>query len=168
MRSVIPTLFMCLLALAPVSCGSRSDARPEDVTVGNTVPDFSLKTLDGTTVSKSSLQGDVVVLNFWATWCASCMSEIPDLKEVAANSKVRVVGIALDEGGSEAVKLFVAAHGINYTVLLGDQEIFQQFNGVGIPYTIVLDRSQHIVRIYRGPTTREALEQVLKTIDSST
>jgi thiol-disulfide isomerase/thioredoxin len=148
--------------------GGGSEIRPEDVVVGNTVPDFSLKSLDGKTFNKSSLKGDVVVLNFWATWCQPCMSEIPELKEFAANSKVKVIGVALDETGWDTIKPFVESHGINYTVLLGDQDIFQQFNGVGIPYTLVLDRSQRIVKIYRGPATREALEEDLGRIEPDT
>ena len=75
-----------------------------------------------------------------------------------------MVGIALDENGLETVKPFVDAHKINYTVAVGTQDLFQQFNGVGIPYTLVLDPSQRIVKIYRGPTNRESLEADLKTI----
>ena len=110
----------------------------------------------------------VVVLNFWATWCQPCMSEIPELKQVAASSKAKVIGIALDQDGVKTIKPFVASNNINYTVLVGDEEVFQRFNGVGIPYTLVLDPSQRIVKIYRGPTTKQALEQDLKAISQGT
>ena len=156
-----------LLVVVLQGCGSAQSINPEDVVVGNTIPDFSLESLEGKTVDKASLKGEVVVLNFWASWCTPCMTEIPELKEVAANSKAKVVGIALDENGLETVKPFVEAHKINYTVAVGTQELFQQFNGVGIPYTLVLDPSQRIVKIYRGPTDRESLEADLKTINDS-
>lgn len=146
------------------ACGSAPATKPEDVVVGNTIPDFSLKSLEGKTIDKNSLTGEVVVLNFWASWCTPCMAEIPELKELAANSKAKVVGIALDEMGLETIKPFVETHKINYMVLVGDQDLFQQFNGVGIPYTLVLDRTQRIVKIYRGPTDRASLEADLKTI----
>jgi thiol-disulfide isomerase/thioredoxin len=148
-------------------CESAQAVNPGDVVVGNTIPDFSLTSLEGKTVNKDSLKGEVVVLNFWASWCTPCMSEIPELIELAANSKAKVVGIALDETGLETVKPFAEAHKINYTVAVGTQELFQQFNGVGIPYTLVLDPSQRIVKIYRGPTDRESLEADLKTINNS-
>lgn len=168
MRPLIRGLMIGLFLSSLMACGSESSVKPEDVVVGKTVPNFSLNSLDGKTLSKSSLKGDVVVLNFWATWCKPCLSEIPELKKIAANSKAKVVGIALDETGWDTVKPFVESQGINYTVLLGDQDIFQQFNGVGIPYTLVLDRSQRIVKIYRGPATGDALEEDLRRIEQGT
>jgi len=161
---VISVIFFSVVIAT--GCGSARAVNPEDVVVGKTIPDFSVTSLDGKTINKDSLKGEAVVLNFWASWCTPCMSEIPELKDLAANSKanVKVVGIALDENGLETVKPFVDAHKINYTVGIGNQDLFQQFNGVGIPYTLVLDPSQRIVKIYRGPTNRESLEADLKTI----
>ena len=161
-----PKTLLCFIALlAAIACSSGGDVNPENVVVGNNAPDFALKSLDGTLVKGEALKGNVVVLNFWATWCQPCMSEIPELKEFAAKSRAKVIGIALDQEGRQAVEPFVAQHQINYTVLLGDESIFQRFNGLGIPYTLVLDPSQRIVKIYRGPTTKESLESDLKQIE---
>lgn len=160
----LPIIFgLFVLTILLVNCAD-SERDPATVVVGSETPSFSLTSLDGSTVKSTALKGDVVVLNFWATWCQPCMSEIPDLKQLAANSKVRVIGIALDQDGVKAVQPFVTSHQINYTVLVGNEEVFQRFNGLGIPYTLVLDPSQRIVKIYRGPTTREALEQDLAAI----
>jgi len=166
MGKLIALSLMLLSVVILQGCSSAQAIKPEDVVVGNTIPEFSVKSLEGKTIDKASLKGQTVVLNFWASWCTPCMSEIPELKELAANSKAKVVGIALDENGLETVKPFVDAHQINYTVAVGTQDMFQQFNGVGIPYTLVLDPSQHIVKIYRGPTNRESLEADLKTIQA--
>jgi len=166
MGKLIALSLMLLSVVVLQGCGSAQAIKPEDVVVGNTIPEFSVKSLEGKTIDKASLKGQTVVLNFWASWCTPCMSEIPELKELAANSKAKVVGIALDENGLETVKPFVDKHQINYTVAVGTQDMFQQFNGVGIPYTLVLDPSQHIVKIYRGPTNRESLEADLKTIQA--
>jgi thiol-disulfide isomerase/thioredoxin len=156
--------FLCTLLIGTIS-GCVVDSSPGNVVVGNRAPDFTLTSLEGATVDSDSLKGRMVVLNFWATWCQPCMSEIPELKEFAASSRVRVVGIALDEGGLQAVKPFAESHRINYTVLLGDENLFQRFNGLGIPYTLVLDQSQRIVKIYRGPITKASLEEDLKIIE---
>jgi thiol-disulfide isomerase/thioredoxin len=166
MRHLTLKLF-CALVLFVTACSSNSE-EPQTVVVGNNAPDFALTSLDGTVVKGESLKGQIVVLNFWATWCQPCMSEIPELKEFAANSRAKVLGIALDTEGRAAVEPFVAQHKINYTVLLGDNDTFERFNGLGIPYTLVLDQSQRIVRIYRGPTTRASLEADLKGIAGGT
>ena len=79
-----------------------------------------------------------------------------------------VVGIALDEEGELAVKPFVEAHGMEYTILFGDQEIFQRMGGFSIPYTLVVDGEQRVVNIYRGPATREDIEEDLKRIEQAT
>jgi len=165
MRTLLTIAAICISAAALSGCAGAPDVKPEDVVVGNTIPDFSLKSLDGANVSKASLKGEPVVLNFFASWCTNCRAEIPELKLVAAGAKAKVVGIALDETGIETVKPFVESQGINYPVLIGDQETFQQFNGVAIPYTIVLDGSQRIVKIYRGHAAREELEAALRLIE---
>ena len=150
---------ICLFLGILSGCGAQNK-----VEVGEQAPSFRLKSLDGAWVESDSFSGNAVILNFWATWCTPCMTEIPELKKVAANSEVEVVGIALDQGGVERVKRFVEREGINYTVLLGDQEVFQHFNGYGIPYTLVLDRDHKIAKVYRGAVTREMLQRDLRTI----
>lgn len=169
MKSLVAKMSCCLfvLVLSFTGCGT-SEPDPTSVVVGSQAPSFSLTSLDGTTVKSSGLKGNVVVLNFWATWCQPCMSEIPELKQLAATSKAKVIGIALDQDGVKTIKPFVASNNINYTVLVGDEEVFQRFNGIGIPYTLVLDPSLRIVKIYRGPTTKEALEKDLKAIGQVT
>jgi thiol-disulfide isomerase/thioredoxin len=168
MRSLLLKMGVGLSALLLVSCQGTGD-EGGSVEIGQRAPGFSLKALDGSTVASRSLAGNVVVLNFWATWCAPCVKEIPDLQQVAASSGAKVVGIALDEDGARSVKPFVEQHGLNrtanYTVLLGDQKLFDRFNGMGIPYTLLLDREQRVVKVYRGPTTREVLEQDVKEIN---
>ncbi|MCP4657114.1 MAG: TlpA family protein disulfide reductase [bacterium] len=150
-----------LLALLGGGCGGV--AAP--LRVGQQAPEFSLPTLDGGELSSSSLLGgEPIILNFWATWCQPCLKEIPELKEMAANPEVRVVGIALDEEGVRAVKPFVEHHGLDYTMVLGNQEVFQRFSGFSIPFTLVLDPSWKIVNIHRGPASCEELEADLALI----
>lgn len=165
MKSIL-RLSLCFVVLCLSGCGEAED--PAGVVVGNRAPAFTLEARDGTTIQSSSLKGEIVVINFWATYCQPCRSEIPELNQVAASAKAKVVGIALDQGGPEVIKAFErdANLKLNYTVLFGDEEVFQRFNGVGIPYTLVLDRSQRIVKIYRGPTDRKSLEQDLANIES--
>lgn len=167
MRTRAVKLLLCAALALAAACGVAEEGGPEDVAVGNVAPTFTLTALDGAKVRSASLKGQPVVLNFWATWCQNCRREIPELKNLASDPKVKVVGIALDEQEPEAVKPFVADHGINYTVLLGDEQTFQRFGGVNIPYTLVLDASGRIAKIYRGVATKEELENDLRAIASA-
>ena len=107
-----------------------------------------------------------MVLNFWATWCRPCVKEIPTLNAIAGRSSARVVTIAIDDGGASVVEPFVERHGIDYTVLLGDREVFQRFNGWAIPYTLVLDSSLRIVSFRRGYVSLRSLERDLRRAGS--
>jgi len=165
MKSVCLKVCVCLLALLLLSCSDTPD--PESVVVGSRSPEFELTSLDGNTVTSTSLKGEIVVLNFWATYCQPCRAEIPELNSFAASSGAKVIGITLDPEGAPAVRRYEKEQNfqLNYTVVLGDEEIFTRFNGVGIPYTLVLDRAQHIVSIYRHPVDKETLERDLRKIN---
>jgi thiol-disulfide isomerase/thioredoxin len=161
-------LCACLFGLLLFGCGGGG-GEPAEVAVGNHAPDFTLESMDGSTVKSGSLKGEVVVLNFWATYCQPCRNEIPELNEFAASSGAKVVGIALDSDGAATVRQYERETNLklNYTVLLGNEDVFQRFNGVGIPYTLVLDKSQRIVSIHRGPVSKAMLEEDLSKIGQS-
>jgi hypothetical protein len=75
-----------------------------------------------------------------------------------------VIGIALDDEGWKVVKPFLERHRLTYRVALGDESLFQRFDGSSIPYTLVLDRSQRVVKVYRKPVTSEMLETDIRSI----
>ncbi|HCV26208.1 MAG: hypothetical protein CME13_10230 [Gemmatimonadetes bacterium] len=159
MKSAGHTSLLCLLLAMTMGCSA-----PDVANRGEVAPGFKLESLDGTWVSSDSFEGNALVLNFWATYCAPCLREIPELKKLAVESTAQIVGIALDKSGAKAVGPFVERHGIEYTILLGNDEVFQSFDGFGIPHTVVLDASFRVVKMYRGPVTREALEEDLQSI----
>ena len=168
MRSARLKLLSCLLAVLLAGCGDAGE--PPLVEVGAAAPEFALKALDGSTFESDSLKGDVVVLNFWATYCQPCRGEIPELNQVAAKAGAKVVGIALDAGDAKAVQQFEREMNFkfNYPVLFGDEDVFRRYNGVGIPYTLIIDRSQRVAKIYRGPVNCETLERDLAAVKAST
>lgn len=163
MRRRTPSGLLAVLIAAQVvvliaGCGGGG---PATVSIGEPAPSFELEALDGTTVASADFAGRPLLINFWATWCQPCLKEIPLLNEVAAERRVEVVAIALDEGGAATVAPFVARHGLRYPVLLGGQRVFERFGGFGIPYTLVLDAGHRVVAIHEGLTGREELERDL-------
>ncbi len=142
-------------------CGSPSDLPP--VAVGAPAPTFELRDLEGTEVASADFSGSPTVINFWATWCAPCRKEKPELAALARAGEVAVVGVALDEKGAETVRPFVDKYQPPYAILLGDKATFQRFGGFSVPYSLLLDSDQKILKIYRGPVTKTRIERDLAT-----
>ena len=108
-------------------------------------PAYTLVTLDGDTIRSADLEGQVVVLNFWATWCGPCRLEMPSLQKLherRAEDGVVVLGLATDVGGEAPVRSFLRERGITYPVGRATLEQRRAFGGIpGIPTTFIVDRA---------------------------
>ena len=137
-----------------------------DGTTLEPAPDFELKSLDGRTVKLSDFHGKVVVLNFWATWCAPCRVETPWLVDFYRQYKeqgLEVVGISMDDGEQEHVSDFVKEMGINYTVLTGNHAVGDAYGGARfLPQTFFIDRDGKIIKHNFGIKNKSDLEDVIK------
>ncbi len=131
-------------------------------------PDFSLADLAGTIRHVREWDGQLVFINFWATWCPPCLREIPtfiELQDRYAAQGLRFIGIAIQD--PEPVAEFVAAAGINYPVLVGQAEaieIAREYgNRVGaLPFTVAVDRGGKIVFARGGELDREQAEEIIR------
>ena len=131
------------------------------------VAPFTARDLDGKTISSDSLRGKVVIVNFWATWCAPCRAEIPDL--VALQDKYRdqlqVIGISQDETGPDVVRQFAAEHRMNYPTVMSTPELEKIFSGIyALPTSFIIDREMQVVAKHVGllnPATTEAETRLL-------
>ena len=144
----------CVSASARVSQLWRADEpeanapRVVGLGIGDIAPDIVGADAQGTPVGLSSLRGRFVVLNFWATWCAPCRTEIPLLNDIQRQfrQEVAVIGVSLDQDGWAAIAPFVAEQPIGYTVALGNNDVSSAYGGVNeLPATFVIDRDGRIV-----------------------
>jgi cytochrome c biogenesis protein CcmG/thiol:disulfide interchange protein DsbE len=117
-------------------------------------PEFKLQDANGAVVKLSDYRGKVVLLDFWATWCGGCRTEMPWFMEFERSYRDRgfaVVGVSMDEDGWRAVKPFIAERKINYRVLLGNERIARLYGGLeALPVTLLIDRDGKIVSKHVG------------------
>jgi thiol-disulfide isomerase/thioredoxin len=130
----------------------------------------SLPDLQDKNQAISQWRGNVMVVNFWATWCEPCRKEIPEfieLQEKFRDNGLVFVGIAVDQ--KEKVAAFSKEIGINYPVLVGDMKAMALAEAAGnrqgaLPFTVVIDRSGKITGTKLGRLSRSKLEGMLKPL----
>lgn len=151
---------------------SISKPVPARAATVKTMPDFSGETVLGQTkIDNASLRGQVVLVNFWATWCPPCRKEIPSLMEMQDKYKARgftILGISMDEGGRKVVTKFLEKLKVNYPVIIGDSSLARGFGGVmGVPASFLVDREGNLVKRYDGYTSEKVLSgEIEKLLDS--
>ncbi len=133
---------------------------------GAQAPDFTLPTLDGTTVKLSDLRGKAVLLNFWATWCPPCKVEMPwfeDLQKQYGKEGLVVLGVAMDDSDRSTIAKFASELGVNYPVLLGTNQVSDDYGDVQyLPTTFYIGRDGAIVDKMTGLLDRKQIEDAVK------
>ena len=128
--------------------------------------DFSLEDTQGKTHRLADYCGKWVLVNFWATWCPPCLSEIPELTSLHNAHKdndLVVIGIAMDSGSSKKVANFAKAHGISYPVVLGNRKIAAQIGELEVlPTSYLYAPNGEQVSYQTGEVTRESVETYIK------
>ena len=129
---------------------------------------WQLVDASGKHVSLEEYRGKVIFINFWATWCAPCIVEIPwfiEFQKKYGPQGFEVVGISLDETGAKDVAPFVKKRGMNYAVLLGDENVATQFGGIlGLPTSFLIDRNGNYYSMHRGLVNKESMEEELQIL----
>ena len=119
--------------------------------------------LDGARVRLADFKGRVVVLNFWATWCAPCIREMPSLDRLQAalgDRGLAVLAVSIDRGGAKVIVPFAERLGLERLGLYHDDKgaLFQAFGVTGLPTTFLIDRRGQIVGAYPGPAEWDSPE----------
>lgn len=153
--------------------GIHFDKKPP-VQVAQAIPmqrqDFTLPDLQGNLRTAKEWEGKVMIINFWATWCAPCRREMPALAELYKTYKhkgLTIIGIALDTPSN--VQNFVNDIKINYPILIAENEGISLAKAYGnqfgvLPYSVVIDRSRNIVQRHAGELIYNEVEVLIKPL----
>lgn len=153
------TILFATAALIAVTTGIASFLVLEKNAPGPTMQrvDFQMPDLQGRLRDASEWDGQVVLINFWAPWCAPCRAEIPlliELQTSLATQEFQVLGPALDK--PEATHTFAAEYGINYPVLTGLNDVLdlqESYGDTRLPYTVLLNPQGEVVFRHAGELT---------------
>jgi thiol-disulfide isomerase/thioredoxin len=165
MRTACLTRFLTI----GLFCLEMASALAQEASPAKTpAPDWELTDLNGKLVKFSDFRGHVLILDFWATWCAPCRIEIPhfvELQKQYGDKGLTVIGVSLDEQGPEVVKKFVKRLGVNYAIVVGNQKVVEAYGGVyAIPTTFVIDRQGRIVSEHMGYDDKEVFEKEIQSL----
>jgi len=144
----------------------------EKSSVGFLAPQFTLRNLQGNHVSLDSFKGQVVVLNFWATWCAPCRVEMPAFENLYRRYRsqgLTVLAVSLDKAADGKVRQFVEEYKLSFPVLMDTDGIAEKlYPSVSIPFTFVINQTGRVVarvdgaKNWESEETFEAIEYLLK------
>ena len=153
---------------APPATTNQSTNVPEGINIGNRTIDFELQTLDGKTVKLSDYRGKPVLLNFWATWCGPCKSEMPYLQQINDTYSAKglvLLAVDIDES-PDTVKKFMADLNLSLNVPMDvGKKVAKAYSITAIPSTFLIDKDGIIRgKVVGAFQNKAAIEEALKTI----
>jgi len=161
------SLYAALLAGLLFASGSAFAQNP---LLHKPAPSFVRNSLSGQPVNMSSYRGKVVLLNFWATWCAPCQLEMPRFaawQKQYGPQGLQILGVSMDDG-PEGVHKLVNKLRINYPVVMGDEQIGTLYGGIlGLPVTFLIDRQGQVIARFQGEADLNAMEEQIKQLLAS-
>ena len=159
-------VLVATLVLIASACGPTIQTE-EDSRIGQKAPEFTLPDFEGRPVSLAKYQGKVIVLDFWASWCAPCVAELPvfqDLHERYNGKGFEVVGVNLSDQNPD-IGAFLKEKNIHYTNLLGNDSIEKLYGPItGYPTTFIIDRDGTIREHFVGGQPASVIENAVKQL----
>jgi peroxiredoxin len=139
-------------------------------------PNFILTDAKGDAINLSTYKGKIVLLDFWATWCGGCKTEIPWFMEFDAKYKdhgLAVIGVSMDEDGWKTVRPFLAQEkdpetgghtAMKYPVVIGSDTLAKQYNLTSMPMTLLIDRDGRIAASHSGMVEKDDWESKIRSL----
>jgi peroxiredoxin len=161
------SLFASLVVMGTILLGASGAATSP---LNKRAPDFRRADLRNAPIHLKDFRGKIVLLNFWATWCAPCLYEMPRFVEWQTKYGTRglqVLGVSMDDSDSPVRTLNRKLH-LNYPVMMGDERLGELYGGIlGLPVTYLIDRRGVVRARFQGETDLSKIEGQLKVLLSA-
>lgn len=158
---IIALIIFGMLGYAIYSFVTKEEVAVEGVEVGNVAPDFELQTLEGETVKLSDFRGEKVFLNFWASWCGPCRSEMPDMQkfhEEHDDVTILAVNLTQTETKPENVDEFLEEFDITFPILKDENsDVATMYNVQALPTSYLIDSEGKIEHVAVGALNYESM-----------
>lgn len=158
--------------MAPVPASGSAVTGPETVERPLTLPSFTLTDIAGQPRSIDEFTGQPLLINFWATWCAPCLRELPMLEalwqERRQQRSLQIVGIAIDQ--IEDARPYLQDTGVTYPNLVGRSAAMEAAGSfgpdfAGLPFTVFVSADRQILHLHSGELLREQIDAILAVVD---
>lgn len=161
-KKIVPIIVIAavlgVLGFLVSGLGGKALAQPGDQAI-----DFELKDTNGKSYKLSDFKGQPVVLNFFATWCAPCLDEAPELEAFGKEYKDAKLLVLAKGESKRRMEKYIGESGSQLTYLLDTkEEISKDYNVIGQPETIIIDEKGVIVKRFSGPTTKDNLIKMIE------
>jgi len=155
------------LAIGLLAASLAISAQPADPLLHKPAPAIVRDDIHQQPIDLAAYRGKVVLLNFWATWCAPCQIEMPRFVQWQTRygpDGLQIIGVSMDDD-SAPVAALTRKRQVNYPILMGDEQIGSAYGGIlGLPVTFLIDRKGNIAARYKGETSLAAMERDLKRL----
>ena len=157
-------LAVALLVAYLVYAGNDQAATPAASPVGSLVPALAVPSVSGKSMSLRDFNGDVLLVNLWASWCPPCRAEMPDLQRLWISNRNRHVAIVgINEGESqERARAFADSLGVRFPVLIDEEQRFgRTYAALGLPTSVLIGRNGVVLRTFDGALTYPQMQSAL-------
>jgi cytochrome c biogenesis protein CcmG, thiol:disulfide interchange protein DsbE len=164
--------FLILASIAALGLVIADSLRDKVVQVGDTAPDFSVRTAGGLNLTRQNFGGKVLILNFWATWCPPCIEETPSLNALAKQygpKGVVILGVSIDKN-EQKYKKFLDRFGIAFPMTRdADHKLADEYGTYQFPETYIIDKNGKVVQKiisntnWNGPEIKAFLDNLLRS-----